>query len=168
MNIYLIGMMGSGKSVTGKKLAEFMGLAFVDLDDRIEKKHGRTIADIFQNQGEAFFRREESLLLKEAAKAGRQVIATGGGVILDPSNVESMKKNGRVVYLETSGEMLWQRVREKKGRPLLNGGDPRASLFDILGKRRSLYEKAADCRVATDGQTAEAVARKILAALDVK
>ena len=167
-NLYLIGMMGSGKSVTGKKLAELTGLSFLDLDDEIEKKTGRSIADIFEKQGEPFFRREESALLAEISRTDRQVVATGGGVVLDPANVACMKKTGRVIYLESSGDTLWQRVREKKGRPLLGGADPKTRLFEILERRRSLYEKASGLRVQTDGQTAEVVAKKIFSLLKIK
>lgn len=168
MNVYLIGMMGSGKSVTGRKLAELAGYSFVDLDDWIQKKTRRTIPEIFRGEGEDAFRKMESEWLAEVSRRDRHVVATGGGVVLDPANVSRMKETGTMIYLEASGETLWERVREKGDRPLLGGKDPKAALFRILGERRETYEKVSHLRVATDGQTAEAVARKILELLPLK
>ncbi len=161
-NLYLVGMMGSGKSVTGKKLALLLGYAFVDLDQWIEEKHRRLITEIFEKEGEAFFRDTEAALLKEACSAGPRVVATGGGTVLRPENVEQMKTTGKVVFLETSLEMIWSRVKNKKDRPLLKGQDPQSNLKAIFMARRPAYEQSCDFRVNTDGQSAETVARKIL------
>ena len=161
-NLYLVGMMGSGKSVTGKKLAALLGYAFVDLDQWIEEKHRRSITEIFEKEGETFFRAQEAVLLAEACGAGPRVVATGGGTVLRPENVERMQATGKVIYLETSLGLLWHRVKSKQDRPLLKGADPKTSLASIFEARRPLYEKSADFSVNTDGQTAEKVARKIL------
>ena len=161
-NLYLIGMMGSGKSVTGKKLAALLGAGFVDLDEWIQEKTRRRITDLFEKEGEDFFRAQESSVLKEAAGAGPRVVATGGGTILRSENVERMRSTGKIVYLEASPEVLWQRVKEKKDRPLLKSGDPRERLIQIFAERRSLYETACDFRVTTDGESPDAVAKKIL------
>ena len=167
-NVYLVGMMGSGKSVTAKKLAVLLGSRCVDLDQWIEERHHRTIKEIFENEGEVFFRDAETAVLKEACGAGPRVVATGGGAILRPENVERMRATGKIVFLETSPDMLWERVRNKKDRPLLRGQDPKANLNAILQVRQPLYEKACDFQVNTDGQTAEAVAKKILKELQKK
>ena len=157
----MIGMMGSGKSVTGKKLAALLGAGFVDLDEWIEDRTRRTIVDLFEKEGEDFFRAQETAVLKEAAASGPRVVATGGGSVLRAENVERMKKTGRVIYLETSPDVLWQRVKEKKDRPLLKHPNPREKLAQILAERGCLYERACDFRVGTDGRTAEAVAAEI-------
>ncbi len=165
-NLYLVGMMGSGKSVTGKRLALFLNYSFVDLDEKLEKRAGKSINEIFEKDGEVFFREQETAVLNEVASGDRVVVATGGGCILRPGNLERMKATGQVCYLETSLECLWERVKNKKDRPLLRGQDPRAKLEAIFSERRALYEKAADFQVPTDGQTAEAVAKKIMEVLE--
>ena len=164
-NIYLIGMMGSGKSVTGKKLAALLGYEFLDLDDRIQEQSRRTIPDIFEKEGEDYFRDQEAAVLRTACELPRHVIATGGGSILRPENVQRMHKTGKIVYLETSPEVLWERVRGRKDRPLIQGENPQENLVAILSKRKAIYEKVCDLRVGTDGQSPEAVAKKIMDAL---
>lgn len=161
-NIYLIGMMGSGKTSTGKALAESLGYAFIDLDEALEKKLGRTISEIFKTNGEPFFRGEETRVLEDVSKQGPAVMATGGGIVLRPENVERMKKSGRVIYLKTSLDWLWKRVQKESNRPLLKVEDPRAALEKILNDRRDLYEKAGDLVVMTDGKTPDEVAEEIM------
>lgn len=161
-NIFLVGMMGSGKSVTGKKLAEMLGYSFVDLDERIQQKNGRTITDIFQKEGENYFRDLESKVLEETAASKKQVVATGGGAVLRPGNVLSMQKSGKVIFLETSLNVLWERVKNKKDRPLLKGQDPFENLKKIFSERAETYKKSAELSVNTDGLTAEQAAKKVL------
>lgn len=161
-NLYLVGMMGSGKSVTGKKLAEIIGFSFMDLDERIQQKTGRTINDIFQNDGEVSFREQEKQALEETASASKQVVATGGGTVLKSENILLMQKAGKVIFLETSLEVLWERVKHKKDRPLLKGENPFENLKKIFVEREPIYKKSAELAVYTDGLTAEAAAKKIL------
>ena len=165
-NLYLIGMMGSGKSVTGKRLAALLGTEFVDLDDRIKEKARLTIPEIFEQKGEAFFRGEETRILRETAAGDTLVVATGGGIILRPENVAWMHGQGKIIYLETSLEELWTRLKAKKDRPLLKGDDPRKNLERLLNERAELYEKACDFKVDTDGCPADRAARKILKILE--
>ena len=165
-NIYLIGMMGSGKSVTAKRLAALMEYGFVDLDQCIQEKTKRSIHDLFEKEGEPFFRDQEAAILKEVSRMDRRVVATGGGTILRRANVDAMKTSGKIIFLETSIEVLWERVKEKKDRPLLKGADPKASLTRILAERLPLYEGGCGFRVNTDGQTADQVARKIFTLLE--
>ena len=160
-NIYLIGMMGSGKTETGKVLAELLGDAFVDLDAEIQTKEKRSISEIFAGSGEPYFRDVESLVLEHFSKQGGQVIATGGGIVLREENVRRMKKTGKVVLLKASAESLWQRVQYSKDRPLLNKPDPFGALRQILSDREIFYEKANHFSVLTDGKTAEDVAGEI-------
>jgi shikimate kinase len=160
-NIYLIGMMGSGKTVTGKALAGLIDYAFVDLDAEIQAKEGCSIPEIFASRGEPYFRDAETSVLDSFSKRSRQVIATGGGIVLRDENVQRMKKTGKVVLLKASAESLWQRVRYSKDRPLLNKPDPFGTLKQILGDREGHYENACHFSVLTDGEIAEDVASEI-------
>lgn len=161
-NIYLIGMMGSGKSSTGKRLALKMGYSFMDLDDLIQGRMRKTIVEIFAEKGEEFFREEEAKLLREVCDDASRVIATGGGAILRPANVERMKQTGEVIFLETSLDVLWSRVKEKKDRPLLKqDANPKDSLLKIFTYRQPLYKAASSLRVNTDGKSAGEVADEI-------
>jgi shikimate kinase len=160
-NIYLIGMMGSGKTVTGEDLAERLGFRFVDLDVEIQVKEKRTIPEIFASSGEPYFRDVESRVLEHISKQKGQVVATGGGIVLREENVRRMKKTGKVVLLKASAESLWQRVRYSKDRPLLNKPDPFGALKQILNDREIFYENACHFFVMTDGKIAEDVAGEI-------
>ena len=164
-SLYLVGMMGSGKSVTGKRLAALLGLPFFDLDERIEEKAGRGILQIFEKDGEANFRNLETAVLKEVPSTGSKVIATGGGIVLGRENVEWMRRTGKIIYLKTSLAELWGRLQGKKNRPLLKGTNPRANLERILKEREGLYEKVCDLWVDTDGCTADQTVQKILETL---
>ena len=160
-NIYLIGMMGSGKTVTGKALAGLLDCAFVDLDAEIQAKEGRSIPEIFAGSGEPYFRDVESSVLEHFSRQNGQVIATGGGIVLRGENVQLMKKTGDVVWLKASAESLWQRVQYSKDRPLLNKPDPFGTLRQILNDRVRLYENACHSFVLTDGKIGEDVASEI-------
>lgn len=160
-NIYLIGMMGSGKTVTGKALAGLLDYVFTDLDAEIQAKDGRSIPEIFAGSGEPYFRDIESSVLEEVSKQNRRVVATGGGIILRDGNVRRMQESGKVVLLKASAESLWQRVRYSKDRPLLNKPDPFGALKQILSDREGFYEKACHFSVLTDGKIAEDVAGEV-------
>jgi len=165
-NLYLIGMMGSGKSVTGKKLAQFLKGSFVDLDDVIEKKNKKSISEIFAGEGELFFRDQESEVLNEVASQDKLVVATGGGVILRPENVDRMRASGRVIYLEASLDVLWKRVQEKGNRPLLKSASPQDKLKEIFLSRQPIYETVSEFQIATDGLSPETVAKNIKTQLE--
>ena len=167
-NIYLTGMMGSGKSVTGKRLAAKLGYGFLDLDSLIQKRSGKTINQIFSDQGEEVFRDLEAKALKEASSLDMRVVATGGGTILRPVNVELMKATGKIIFLEASTEVLWSRVKENKDRPLLRGNEPRETLLKIYAYRHPLYEGSCQFKVNTDGKTAGSVAEDIFETLKAK
>ena len=160
-NVYLIGMMGSGKTVTGKALAGLLGYSFVDLDAAIQTKEGRSIPDIFASSGEPYFRDVEASVLEAISKQSKQAVATGGGIVLREENVRRMKESGKVVLLKASAEALWQRVRHSKDRPLLNKPDPLGALKQILSDREGFYEHACHFSVATDGKIADDVASEI-------
>jgi len=160
-NIYLIGMMGSGKSSSGRALAKLLSLAFVDLDELIVEQEGRSINDIFKAEGESYFRSLEHELLAGVARETDQVIATGGGIVLDPVNCEQMKDSGLVIYLKTGLDVLWERVKTKQDRPLLKGSDPKQMLANLYAKRSSLYEAVSDKVFLTDRKTPGRVAAEI-------
>ena len=154
--------MGVGKTATAKALAKLAEMAFLDLDSEIEAQTHLSINEIFRQKGEPFFRAEERKVLDRTLKLTHTVVATGGGIVLDPRNVEGMSRTGRIVYLAASFETLWERVRGKKDRPLLAVLDPKAVFYQLFQVRKPLYETASGWRIATDGLTPEQVAQKIV------
>lgn len=160
-NIYLVGMMGSGKSSSGEELARLLAFSFVDLDERIEERVGMSINEIFETYGESFFRKVESEVLSEVARNRDQVVASGGGVVLSPSNRETMRRSGSAIYLKTSLDALWERVKHKRDRPLLEAPDPKQVLANLLRIRGPLYEEVAMIQFVTNGKSPQAVALEI-------
>lgn len=160
-NVYLIGPMGSGKTAVGRRLATLLGKQFVDSDAEIEKRTGVDIRYIFEKEGEARFRERERDVIAELTALEDVVVATGGGVILDPTNRERLAKTGTVVYLETTIDTLVRRTKAAKTRPLLMNDDPRAVLESMMLVRRPLYERSADLRIETTGRQVRAVAADI-------
>lgn len=136
MRIYLIGMPGSGKTTLGKKLAEELQYAFVDLDIEIENGEGLSIPEIFENEGEEYFRRAEKLVLQKTTP-DNTVIATGGGAPCFFDNMEFINAHGISVFIDTSVEEIAQRVLSQKGtRPLLSGVDEKEEMVSKLSKKR--------------------------------
>lgn len=160
-NVYLIGPMGSGKTAVGRRLAALLGKQFFDSDAEIEKRTGVDIRYIFEKEGETRFREREREVIADLTALDGVVVATGGGVILDPANRERLAATGTVVYLETTLETLVRRTKAAKTRPLLMNDDPRAVLERLMVVRRPLYEQAADLRVETTGRQVRAVAADI-------
>jgi shikimate kinase len=164
-NIFLIGMMGAGKTTLGKALARQLDLAFVDTDKVLVERTGVPIATIFEIEGEEGFRRRESALLAELAGEPGHVIATGGGAVLSEGNRSVMRSHGTVVYLRARLESLWERTRHDTTRPLLATADPRATLAEILDKRDPLYREAAHLIVDTGFQSAATLVTRVVSAL---
>jgi len=165
VNIVLIGFMGTGKSVIGKRLAERLDRPFIELDRIIEEREGCSIAEIFERRGEAHFRRIERAAVRVAAQLPDVVIATGGGVVLDEENVKSLKATGILVCLTASPEVIWSRVRDLRTRPLLNNvADPLAEIKRLLAARAPRYALAEHMvdvsNLSVDGAV-EAVARVV-------
>ncbi len=154
--------MGAGKTATGKALARLMQMEFLDLDEAIEAETHLSINEIFQKKGEPFFRAEEKRLLERIAAGSGTVVATGGGIVLNPANAAEMRRTGRVIYLVGSYETLWERVREKKDRPLLAVADPQTTFLKLFQERRPLYETCCHESVETDGLSPEDTAEKIM------
>lgn len=146
MLFFLIGYMGSGKSTAGKKLAKLLDYGFADLDDHIEKRSGRRIADIFAIEGEEEFRRLERLYLEKLCKLDNQVIATGGGTACFGKNIELMKSSGRVIYIKLPAAALAKRLSQStNNRPLLkNTGNKSLENFieEHLAQREKFYTQA--------------------------
>jgi len=160
-NTYLIGMMGSGKTTTGCALAKLLSVPFVDLDDQIIQKAGRSINEIFKTKGEYYFRDLETEALKNVSGSSNQVVATGGGIVMNPENQTRLKTTGLVIYLKTSMDVLWERVKDKKDRPLLATSNPKQTFSELFRFRGPLYIESASKIFLTDYKTPEAVAQEI-------
>ncbi|HWS77351.1 MAG TPA: shikimate kinase [Thermomonas sp.] len=157
-NIVLVGPMGSGKSHVGGLLAARLGVDFVDLDARIQAEAGMPISAIFASEGEAGFRARESRALADALARDGQVVATGGGAVLDAGNRAAMRANGHVVYLQVeAGEQL-RRIAGDTGRPLLDVPDRAQRLADLQAVREPLYRDVAELVFETGTQPPDAVA----------
>ncbi len=143
-NLYLVGLPGAGKSTLGRQLARRLGKRFVDCDHELEAHTGVAIPTIFEMEGEAAFREREAQTLEHLALLENVVLSTGGGVVLRPDNRERLKANGTVLYLHVDPEVLFERVRHARHRPLLAVGDPRARLDELYAQRDALYREVAD------------------------
>ena len=163
-NIYLIGFMGAGKTSVGRILAEKLGLEFCDLDESIEAECGKTISTIFSEHGEDFFRDLESRKLRSISHNGGQIIATGGGIVLQQENWEIMKESGTTVYLKASADVLWSRITSDTSRPLLQVEKPFEKVKELLSMRMPLYQKA-DLVVNSEYKSPENVADDIIGQL---
>ncbi len=152
-NIFLVGMMGAGKTTVGKVLAQHSGKTFVDSDEEIQQRTGVTITHIFDVEGETGFRQREANVIQELVRLDNIVLATGGGVVLNELNREALRRNGTVVYLRSTVHDLWQRTRHDRHRPLLQTADPRARLKNLYEQRDPLYAQVADLVIPTGKQS---------------
>jgi shikimate kinase len=161
-NLFLVGPMGAGKSAVGRQLARLLHLEFVDSDDEIESRTGVDIPFIFEKEGEPGFRMREAKVIDDLSRKEGIVLATGGGVVVDPQNRNHLGARGFVIYLHTSVEQQLSRTRKGRDRPLLDSDDPRAVLEALMAAREPLYREIADLTVETDGRKVRAVANEIL------
>lgn len=148
-NIYLVGLMGAGKSTAGRILAQALGRMFYDSDDEIVQRTGASIPTIFEIEGEVGFRDREQKMLAELCVKPHIVLGTGGGAVLREANRQMMAQTGWVVYLSTSPERLINRTRHDKNRPLLQTEDPLGTLNQLYQVRHPIYESMADMVVKT-------------------
>jgi shikimate kinase len=167
-NLALVGFMGVGKSSVGRIVAEHLRFGFVDTDDLIEERAGAAITEVFAREGEAAFRAHERAVVEELAGRERLVIATGGGLICQPGNLESLRQHALIVTLWASAQTIWERVRHQTHRPLLQTADPQARIAELLAARGPAYRQAgvlvgADLR--TPREVAQQVAHHFLLAL---
>ena len=143
-NVYLVGLMGAGKTTIGRSLAKRLGLDFVDSDREIEARTGVSIPTVFEIEGEEGFRKREAQVIADLAGASGQVVATGGGVVLRAENRASMTSSGFVVYLNVPPYTLWERTRHDRNRPLLQVDDPLLKLKELYALRDPFYREVAD------------------------
>jgi shikimate kinase len=148
-NIFLIGLMGAGKSTVGKMLAKKLGRRFLDADHVIEERCGVKIPVIFEMEGEEGFRRREAQVIQEITSEKDIVLATGGGVIMLAENRQALKDRGTVIYLHANPVELWHRTKGGEGRPLLRNGDAKKILENLYSIRDPLYREIADHVIET-------------------
>lgn len=160
-NVFLVGPMGAGKTTVGKLLSDALDLEFVDVDREVELRAGADIPWIFDVEGEEGFRIRESRALEEVVLKNGQLIATGGGIVLSPSNREILKQSF-CVYLKAELPQIVARIGKDKKRPLLQKGDPREVLKNILEARDPLYREVATFIVQTDARPMRQVVREIV------
>jgi len=155
--------MGSGKSILGKQLASRLSLDLVDLDDLIVSQAGKTIPEIFKDEGEEAFRALENKVLAEAlAQDNEQIIATGGGAVLSAENRALIKQNGHVIWLDASPTVLAERIAGDTNRPLLDDVDPLFKMISLATQRNPLYAEVADLRVDTEKLSDKEAVAKII------
>lgn len=160
-NIFLVGLMGAGKTTVGKMLAKRLNKIFIDSDHEIEKRTGVNIPLIFELEGEAGFRSREAAVIQELTAHPGIVLATGGGAVLNPQNRDNLRRNGTVIYLRAKVEDLWQRTRHDKNRPLLQTSDPLGKLRELFAQRDPLYRETADIVVDSGSQSLHALIHQI-------
>jgi len=159
-NIYLVGFMGTGKSVVGRELAKKSKRQFIDLDELIELKEKRRICDIFIKAGEPYFRRIEKKVLKEVSRERKFIVSCGGGIVIDKENIQLMKRTGLIICLTATPEAIFKRVSGYKHRPKLNLAQPKKQI-EFLLKLRSPYYAKADKTVNTCGISVKEVVNRI-------
>jgi shikimate kinase len=164
VNVYLIGMMGTGKTTVGRLLAQELGYGFLDTDDVIVKAAGKSINEIFAEDGEAAFRQLESDVLGQICAYTKLTIATGGGIVIKQENW-SYLHHGLIVWLDAAVELLVQRLAEDNTRPLLQDPDPQSKLRSLLEARTPLYSQADLHITISEGESPEQITTRILAAI---
>lgn len=163
--VVMVGMMGAGKTAVGRALAARLGVPFLDSDAEIVRAANMSIPEIFERDGEAFFRDKEARVIARLLEAEPGVLSTGGGAFLADRNRQAISDKGVSVCLVAELDVLWMRVRHKDTRPLLRSADPYATLSGLYSDRMPIYALA-DLKVVSDGETSiEAMVDRVLAAL---
>lgn len=160
-NIVLVGFMGTGKSVVGKRVASQLNMKFINTDDIIEEKEKRPITEIFEKSGEPYFRKVEREAVREISEMDNVVIAAGGGVVLNEENIARLKKKGVLICLGAAAEVIYERTKKHKHRPLLNVKDPVSKIKELLDSRAPFYAKA-DYQVDTSDKSVDEVVEEII------
>jgi len=160
-NIFLVGLMGAGKTTIGKLLAKRLHKTFIDCDHELEHRTGVKIPLIFELEGEAGFREREVALIQELSQREDVVLATGGGAVLSPENRAALAQNGTVVYLNARVEDLYARTKHDKNRPLLQTADPQAKLDELYRQRDPLYREIADIIITSGHQNLHHAVREV-------
>jgi len=160
-NIILVGLMGAGKSTIGRNLAKLLGKDFYDSDRVIEERTGVDISTIFEIEGEQGFRDREEQVIAELCEMNNIVLATGGGCILSETNRKNIRKSGHVVYLRTTAELLYSRIRYDKSRPLMQTKSPIETLKKLLNDREPYYMEVADTVMMTGKQKVNLIVKRV-------
>ncbi|MCD8014569.1 MAG: shikimate kinase [Lachnospiraceae bacterium] len=161
-NIFLIGFMGAGKSTIARTLREEYGMRLIEMDEQIESQEGKTISQIFADNGEAYFRALETRLLECLEEEENTVVSCGGGVPMRRENVAAMRRSGTIVYLSAAPETIYERVKEFHTRPLLEGNMNVEYIKALMAQRLPKYLSAADVTIETDGKDAGTISSEIL------
>jgi len=161
-SVFLIGMMGAGKTTVGRLLAHALGFEFIDADRELEARNGVLIRTIFSVEGEEGFRKREAALLDELSQRSGIVLATGGGAVLNADTRKRLKQRGLVVYLRASSDEIHRRTRNDRSRPLLQTADPRARIDELLAQRQPLYEETAHLTVQSAVANPRRLVRRLL------
>jgi shikimate kinase len=160
-NIILVGFMGTGKSATGRIISRRLERVLIDMDAMIEEREGRTIAQIFAQDGEPHFRALERALVQELSQRRNLVIAAGGGVVLDPENIRDFSRTGVVICLQSSSGAILRRVGGQKHRPLLETDDKAKRIVELLELRKPFYD-ALPHRIDTSHLSPEVTAERVV------
>jgi len=162
-NIVLTGFMGTGKTAVGQALAKRLNRQLIEVDSKIEQMAGKSISDIFKDNGEIYFRELEIGAIKQAAAGKKQVIACGGGVVLNTINIDRLRETGVIINLVASAQIILQRTAGNAGsRPLLDVQQPAERIRELLKFRKPFYDKAADLIINTSKLNIDTVADKII------
>lgn len=166
-NVILCGFMGCGKSTVGTLLAEKLNYTFLDSDKVIEQREKMTVSEIFAVQGEGYFRAVETAALTDLCKQNSQVIATGGGAVLNPLNADTLRDNGTVFFLDVTPETVLRRLKDDTSRPLLQKHDKESAVRELMNIRRPIYIKHSHYTI-NGNQNPEAVLQEIIEILNTK
>lgn len=161
-SVFLIGMMGAGKTTIGRLLAHALNFQFIDADRELEARNGVLISTIFSVEGEEGFRRREAALLDELTQRSGIVLATGGGAVLNADTRRRLRERGLCVYLRASGEEIHRRTRKDRSRPLLQTSDPRGRIDALLAEREPLYEETAHLMFQSAAANPKRLVRRLL------
>ncbi len=167
-NIVLIGFMGCGKTTVGMALSQLIHYDFLDCDILIEQKCGMTISNIFSEFGESYFRKIETEVMAEVSKLECCVIATGGGVIKNPDNMDLLQKNSSVVYLKATPEQIFKNVKEDHTRPILQTNNKFEKISILMNEREPFYQQYADFSIEVGEKSVTEITDKILEILEIK
>ena len=161
-NIFLIGFMGAGKSTVARAMKKHYGMRLIEMDEQIEYQEKMSVPKIFEVNGEPYFRKLETDLLEGLSSQENTVVSCGGGVPMRACNVEAMRKSGKVIYLRTSPQQIYERVKTSHNRPLLEGNMNVEYISKLLSQRLPKYLEAADAVVSTDGKRVEDICKEII------
>lgn len=161
-HIFLIGFMGAGKSTIASKLSYMLGMERLEMDQMIVDAQGMPISEIFDKYGEDYFRDIETSTLVDLKKREPSIVSCGGGIVVREENISHMKESGKIVFLTATPETIYERVKDSTHRPILNGNMNVEYIRELMEKRRTMYEAAADIIVATDGKSIEEICEELI------